>query len=64
MVEINQPIRWTTAVGQMIIPHSAMVFAHGESDLLPMANNRSCLTLVSNEVSTKKMVKSNACAGS
>ena len=32
--------------------HSAMVFAHGESDLLPMANNRSCLTLVRNEVCT------------
>ena len=32
--------------------HSAMVLAHGESVLLPMANNCSCLTLVRNEVCT------------
>lgn len=42
--------------------HSAMVFAHGESDLLPMANNRSCLTLVRNEVCTSPEGKEYACA--
>lgn len=39
-----------------------MVFAHGESDLLPMANNHSCLTFVRNEVCTSPEGTENAVA--
>jgi hypothetical protein len=42
--------------------HSAMVFADGESNLLPMANNHSCLTFVRNEVCTSPEGTEYACA--
>lgn len=39
-----------------------MVFVNGESDLLPMANNHSCLTFVRNEVCTSPEGTENAVA--